>query len=116
MSFKDLTFKEKKTFYKERQKFFDAVTAAKNGEFPVITYNGERYKLFTVENDYQYADKEHYGYCVVFNKAFKSNIIADWSYGNKSGMSIDGNKYYSRRDWSRVLCFAKKINDENKKV
>jgi len=109
MSWKDKTFKEKEIFYKERQKFFDAVKAAKDGENPIVTYKKERYRLFHPESVWLHVEKNPNGNVVMFNKAFKSNIVATYSYGNKSGMSIWGEKHWSRRDWTRILCFAEKI-------
>ncbi|MGK0174069.1 MAG: hypothetical protein ACI9AT_000432 [Ulvibacter sp.] len=106
----DKTFKEKKVFYKQRQRFFDAVKCAKNGERPVITYKGERYVLFSPDNYFQYADENRHGFCVMFHKKLKHNVVVSWHYGNKSGWTMQSDNYYCKHDWSRLLCFAEKIN------
>jgi hypothetical protein len=111
-----MTFKEKKKFYKERQKFFDAVKLARQGEFPVVTYNGERYRLVYVEDFYkkrwdnQYLNKRH-GFAVIYSKKYKSNTIVEWCYGSKYGFTwISENGKPKKGNYKKILCFAEKIN------
>jgi len=111
MSWKDKTFKEKKVFYKERQKFFDAVKACNNGNDNItIKYNGEIYRLVSTNSFSEYIDNVRHGYAVIFSKAYKSNTIIVWNYGSRNGFKwyTENNNYVSG-DRSKILCFAEKV-------
>ena len=112
MNFQDKPLSEKKVFYKERQKFFDAIKEARLKKEPVVTYNKQRYKLtFPTDDQGKLRHDEGYGFAVIFNKAFKSHSVVEFHHGNRNGMSMWGHKVWSRQDFSRILCYAEKINN-----
>jgi len=101
---------------KERQKFFDVVKKANDGEFPVITYNKKRYKLIALNRkdllpNYDNKIFSGYGHAVVYNSQFRSNIIVEWSEGKRFysyGIACD----YWSRNRNRLLCYAIELNQE----
>ncbi len=97
-------------FYKERQKFFEAVKATKNGENPVITYNKQRFRLFYVNpNDFStYVMSTKLGYYVYFDKKRKFNVVKEWWYSNRHGLVSEASMYNIKR--KHVLCFAELLN------
>jgi len=111
---KNKTFKEKKIFYQERQKFFDAVKLARNDEYPIITYKKEQYKLVSLDNMKELPniteDGYGYGYAVMFNNSYKSNQVVEFHYGNRNNLSVWGDNCWVRYDFSRILCYAIKMN------
>ena len=111
MKFQDKNLKEKQEFYKERQKLFDAVKSAREGNFPVITFKGERYKLLIPEKHFPYIENKRDGKAVIFSKLYKSHTLVDWYYGNKSGFRwcSETNKYI-KGNYSKILCYAEKVN------
>jgi len=102
------TFKEKRLFYKERQKFFEVVKSARKNEYPVITYNKKRYKLFSVENN----NIDDFSFAAVFSKTFKSNMIVDMWHRHKTGLGLSNGDYFVRHNDSLILCYAKELNTE----
>lgn len=103
-----------KIFYKERQKFFDAVKAARTGEFPVITYNKRRYKLvgFTSKEDFNnYIQEKRFGYYVFYSKKRRYTIIQRWLFTNRNLLhTYDNKEWLTRLEQKHVLCFAELLN------
>ena len=101
-------------FYKERQKFFDAVKAARAGEFPVITYNKKRYKLvgFVSRQDFNnYIEEKRFGYYVFYSKKRRHNVIQRWLFTSKNLLhTYDNIEWRTRLEQKHVLCFAELLN------
>lgn len=114
MSWKDKSFKEKKAFYKERQKFFDAVKLARLGENPVIKYKDRMYKLVycdfvkSVPSFWDYLWYKKNGFIVIYSKKYKSHTIVEYMYSDKYGFRWFSENGKISRDLDKVLCFAEK--------
>jgi hypothetical protein len=114
MSWQNKSLKDKKVFYKQRQFFFDAVRLSNNGsDNEVVKYNNNEYRLITPNSFNDYVDEKRHGYCVIFSKKYKSNMITIWNYSDRNGFTYFSENNKKSRNKEKVLCFAEIINNIN---